>query len=293
MKDGEDMVAEELGSESPFSHVMFLDDDVELCPGFESILVKARNTFPSFGMGHLGRGGSGIIVPAESLPKLRLNMMSNHNSKKPVDKSMLEWARHLMRVCTIRPVTIQMRHIGLQSAFKKNEKWQDTDRCGAPANNVIWQGMSESASSDFFGEYCLNDPRCSPYSSGPKGNCTTCINGYKGKDCGIPENLHNYKRRDNIASIVAFLSVTGTEEVLADSKKHTLINLYVIGNLKETGWLAPNVYATIGDAGTAFKEDLKDTARWGHFAFAAETIYVHNLLSPEKLWTMKYYQEVE
>jgi hypothetical protein len=156
MKDGEDMVAEELGSESPFSHVMFLDDDAELCPGFESVLEKSLDTFPSFGMRHMGRGGSGIIVPAESLPKPRLKMESDqkdnqesHNHIKPADTSMLEWARLLMRACTIRPVTIQMGHVGLQASFK-NEKWQDTDQCGAPADNFACQGMSESASAGFL-----------------------------------------------------------------------------------------------------------------------------------------------
>jgi hypothetical protein len=49
------------------------------------------------------------------------------------------------------------------------------------------------------------------------------------------ERTHTRRRKqDNVASIVAFLSATGSEKVTADSEKHTLINLHVIGNQKET-----------------------------------------------------------
>jgi hypothetical protein len=289
MEDASQMLVNEQHNAN-FSHVMFLDDDVELCPGFGSIIEKALTTFPSFGMGHLGRGGSGIIISAENIAKLRGSIMSDSSSKN-VDKSMLEWALRRMRVCTLRPVEIQMRHVGLISTFDR-AGWEDTDKCRAPANNVAWQGLSESASADFFGEYCLNPPWCSPHSS--VDGCINCTKGFSGEDCGIPsdddDDIMTSTHRENVAPIVALLSGDSEEAVVADSKKHNLINLYVIGNKIKTSWLTPNVYTTTREASVSFKEDLKDWARWGTKALPADgTIFVHKLLSPQELWTMKYY----
>lgn len=289
MEDGSQMLVEK--HNISFSHAMFLDDDVELCPSFGSVLETALATFPSFGMGHFGRGGSGIIVPAENFLQLRDSLkFESRNSIQHVDKFMLEWALRHQRVCTIRPLKIQMLHVGLKSSFHR-EGWKDTDRCEAPSNNVAWQGLSESASVDFFGEYCINPPWCSPYSS--IDNCLNCTDGFSGKDCGIPTNddgTRNYKRRKNAAAIVALLSGVSEEDILDDLKKHKLINLYVIGNQRTKGWITENAYSTTKEALVALKEELKDSARWGAMAFSTDdTIFVDKLVSPQDLWTIKYY----
>jgi hypothetical protein len=275
MEEGTQMV------DDSFSHIMFLDDDVELCPGYANIIEKACTAFPTLGLGHFGRGGSGILVPAENLLKLRDSM--KRDRKKNVDKSMLDWALRKTRICTIRPVAIQMRHIGLNSSLYRGETWEDVDKCGAPANNFAWQSMSESASSDFFSEYCLNNPLCSPFSSQDHDR-KTCIDGYSGEDCGIPSDGNTCIRQNKVAAVPMVALLSGDdpkEDVLADSTRHNLINLYVIGNQEETKWLAPNVHTSTRDASVAFHEDLKDTARWGEMAWSRETIFIQKVLQPQ------------
>jgi hypothetical protein len=291
-------------SQPLFSHVMFLDDDVELCPGFGDILVKAaRMAFPSsssssFGMGHFGRGGSGMYVPVDTLPKLKTKMMQDRerfrSDPRNVDASMMEWGlQRADNTCVLRPVTIQMRHIGFTSSMNIIKEWKDSDRCGAPADNVNWRALSESASTDFFGEHCLN-PACSPFTSIHLDDCSTttsCKEGYTGQDCGLRASDEAwFTRRKYVAPIVALLEDGSEDSVLLDSKRHNLINLYVLGNKQESAWLTHNIYISTNNASMAFQEDLKDTPRWGRLAFPRELITIHSLAPPEDLWSMKYYE---
>ena len=86
------------------------------------------------------------------------------------------------------------------------------------------------------------------------------------------------------------MSGVSEEDILDDLKKHKLINLYVIGNQRTKGWITENAYSTTKEALVALKEELKDSARWGAMAFSTDdTIFVDKLVSPQDLWTIKYY----
>ena len=305
-----------------FTHVMFLDDDVELCAGFSKIIATALQSFPSRHIvGHFGRGGSGLFLPAHELPKLRQKIKMDYSqlktTPKNVDTSIMEYGLQNLETCVLRPTAIHMRHIGFESSMNRREQWQDVDKCGQPANNVNWKALSESPHPIFFGEHCLNPASCSPYTSSisssanliHKYNCSVCKPGYTGQDCGLPlEESQRYKPRKIIAPIVALLDadyypMKEKNAVVEDSKRHTLVNIYVIGNYKHgtvlgtesnithSGyWLASNVYASTHDATTAFRNDLKYTARWGQLAWPRELLFVNDLLPPEELWLLKYYE---
>ena len=291
------------------SHVLFLDDDVTLCPGFSQPLSQLQQIAPNLVMAHLGRGGSGVFIPASSLLLLRDAIQAQHHSfrnKRPknVDKMMLEWG--LDHGCTLRPTTIQMRHIGLSSRLHPSTTWEDVDNCGGPTNNRDWQALSETQfHPQWFTENCLYSPHydCSPYSSIPGTNCH-CIPSYTGQDCGIPmvaSTAHSLIQRNRQASplVVCLLATSPIhdqllqEQVLADRQAHSLINLYIIGNHSQRGWLTDNVYLSpLLEPCTALTMELQNSSRFGTSAFPKELVLLHQLLTPQELWTLKYYQQV-
>lgn len=292
------------------SYVLFLDDDVTLCPGFPQTVSLLQQVAPNFTLAHLGRGGSGVLIPTSSLSRLRDSIQAQHHSfrsKRPknIDKMMLEWG--LDHGCTLRPTTVQMRHIGVSSRLHPGMIWNDIDQCGEPSNNRDWQALSETQFHPrWFTEHCVHSPYdhqntyCSPYSSIPGTNCR-CISGYTGQDCGIPmvqSPLHTYIRRTRkIVPLVTCLFATSPinsewlqEQVLADRKAHSLINLYIIGNHSRRGWLSDNIYTTPLEPYTALTIELQNSSRFGVLAFPKELVILNQLLTPQELWTLKYYQ---
>lgn len=330
------------------SHVMFLDDDVELCPHFSDIISLIHNVAPQFTLAHLGRGGSGVLVSSFNLARLRDSVLADHSGGKysalkeddfqkrerrrrlrppnkkqrmmmNIDKSFLEWALQAQQGCTIRPTTIQMRHIGLQSRLRPGKTWKDVDQCGQASNNRAWQSLSENhLHTALFSEYCVYPAKCSPYSSirgenimqgmdrSDDSSGCRCLPGFTGSDCGIPIQeaavpSRQYVRRNLNAPIVVLLSAKEADQavtlgedfehqVLADARAHHLVNLYVIGDSSRTQWLADNVYASSLEAHHVLEVGFKNSSRFGELAFPIELITLERLLSPQELWTLKYYE---
>ena len=287
------------------SLVLFLDDDVTLCPGFPQTLSLLQQVAPNFTLAHLGRGGSGVLIPSSSLSLLRDSIQAQHRSfhtKRPknVDKIMLEWG--LDHGCTLRPTTIQMRHVGFSSRLHPGTTWEDIDQCGAPTNNRDWQSLSETQfHPQWFTEHCVYAPHyhCSPYSSIPGTNCH-CLPNYTGDDCGIPLvplDGPRLVRRTRPAPLVACLTATSPmhyqwlqEQVRKDRQAHSLVNLYIIGNASHNAhWLSDNIYISRLDPHLALKSDLQNSSRFGALAFAKERVLLNQLWTPQELWTMKYY----
>jgi len=256
-------------------YVMFLDDDVRFCKGIENTLVMAQKY--EFVLGHFGRGGSGIIVPTEKVDSLMqfVNMKDDN-----VDVSMLIWALRYRKECSLRPQKIQMEHIGKISSIDRrprggglNIQWHDHDTCDAPANNHDFQAMSETPSEHFWSEYCIHS-HCAPF--GSTDNCKTCLDGYKGDDCGIPDDGYEYKRKPNAAPIVLLSS-----SVINSSP---YINLHIIGEQLVNKDVAYNVWHR--------KESARDV--WSHMSklsFPIETRVINSVLSEPELWILKYYEK--
>jgi hypothetical protein len=333
MNDGLQLLQQQQQKESVlFSHVLFLDDDVELCPQFSEVVSLIHTVVSSHDydltLAHLGRGGSGVLVSSSNLVHLRDSVLDDrrgrrqHSMKdlakggrpqrnKNIDKSFLEWALQVQRGCTIRPTTIQMRHIGLESRLHPGETWEDVDQCGQASNNRAWQSLSESSLHPaLFSEYCVYSANCSPYSS--RGVATLqgsnrsddsvcqCLPGFTGSDCGIPNDATSstqYIRRKLNAPIVVMLSAKSAVEegmqhrVLADAGAHHLVNLYLIGYSARSQWLADNVYVSTSDAHHMLDVELNNSSRFGEMAFPIELIILDKLLPPQELWTLKYYEE--
>jgi len=256
-------------------YVMFLDDDVRFCKGIENTLVMAQKY--EFVLGHFGRGGSGIIVPTEKVDSLMqfVNMKDDN-----VDVSMLIWALRYRKECSLRPQKIQMEHIGKISSIDRrprggglNIQWHDHDTCGAPANNHDFQAMSETPSEHFWSEYCIHS-HCAPF--GSTDNCKTCLDGYKGDDCGIPDDGYEYKRKPNAAPIVLLSS-----SVINSSP---YINLHIIGEQLVNKDVAYNVWHR--------KESAQDVwSQTSKLAFPIETRVINSVLSEPELWILKYYEK--
>tara|TARA_B100000795_G_scaffold183742_1_gene139367 strand:- start:380 stop:8629 length:8250 start_codon:yes stop_codon:yes gene_type:complete len=256
-------------------YVMFLDDDVRFCKGIEDTLVMAQKY--EFVLGHFGRGGSGIIVPTNNVDAL---MQFVNTKDDNVDVSMLIWALRYRKECSLRPQKIQMEHIGKISSIDRrprggslNIQWHDHDTCDAPANNHDFQAMSETPSEHFWSEYCIHS-HCAPF--GSSDNCKTCLDGYKGDDCGIPNDGYEYKRKPNAAPIVLL------SNSMINSSPY--INLHIIGEQLTNKDVAYNVWHR--------KESAQDVwSQMSKLAFPVETRVIGSMLSEPELWILKYYEK--
>ena len=256
------------------SYVMFLDDDVRICDGF-SLTFKQLMEYP-FLLGHFGRGGSGVVLKISDIPDLTHFVASRPNN---IDSLMLRWALRYRKECSLRPQKIQMEHIGKISSIDRrprggslNIQWDDHDTCDAPANNHDFQAMSETPSEHFWSEYCIHS-HCAPF--GSSDNCKTCLDGYKGDDCGIPDDGYEYKRKPNAAPIVLL------SNSMINSSPY--INLHIIGEQLVNKDVAYNVWHR--------KESAREV--WSHMSklsFPVETRVIDSMLSEPELWLLKYYE---
>lgn len=256
------------------SYVMFLDDDVRICDGF-SLTFKQLMEYP-FLLGHFGRGGSGVVLKISDIPDLTHFVASRPNN---IDTLMLRWALRYRKECSLRPQKIQMEHIGKISSIDRrprggslNIQWHDHDTCDAPANNHDFQAMSETPSEHFWSEYCIHS-HCAPF--GSSDNCKTCLDGYKGDDCGIPDDGYEYKRKPNAAPIVLL-----SNSIINSSP---YINLHIIGEQLVNKDVAYNVWHR--------KESAREV--WSHMSklsFPVETRVIDSMLSEPELWLLKYYE---
>lgn len=257
------------------SYVMFLDDDVRICDEF-SFTFNQLMEYP-FLLGHFGRGGSGVVLKISDISDLTQFVASRSNN---IDQLMLRWALRHRKECSLRPQKIQMEHIGKISSIDKrpkggglHNKWYDNDICGAQANNHDFQAMSETPSEHFWSEYCIH-PHCAPF--GSSDNCKTCLSGYKGDDCGIPDDGYEYKRKPNAAPIVLL-----TDSVMNSSP---YINLHIIGSQLANKDVAYNVWHRTQSAQDVWSQTSK-------LAFPVETRVIYNILSEPELWILKYYEK--
>ena len=283
-KDYAELMNDVLKLKDKVSHVMFLDDDVELCPTLSDTYHEAIAVH-DFGFAHLGRGGSGVVVPIERLEALRQYVSSHRDN---VDIAMMHWAMRDARVCSVRSRKLQMRHVGKISSISRfgspqRHRWADTDSCGGLSYNHNFVGMSETLNFNFFSEWCHDGRKCSPV--GSEDHCATCRAGFEGEDCGIIVGRSQKRRRLNVAPIV-LVSNRPVDKFL------DFVSLYVIGSQSETKWLKWNVYQSTKPARQAF-EDLiggREREREWRQTFPSAELTVLDVDTPvSEIWHTKYY----